>query len=84
MFFKDIVGQNQVKEHLIRTVKDGFIPHAQLFCGPEGVGGKFPLRLLMPNILIVSIRQRMIPAGNVLLVLNTNIWRIPICILFIR
>ncbi len=44
MFFKDIIGQSNVKEHLIRTVRDGFIPHAQLFCGPEGVG-KFPLAL---------------------------------------
>lgn len=44
MQFKDIVGQANVKERLIRSVNEGFIPHAQLFCGPEGVG-KLPLAL---------------------------------------
>lgn len=38
MFFKDIIGQEDVKEHLMGSVKKGFIPHARLFCGPEGVG----------------------------------------------
>ncbi len=39
MRFADIVGQKQVKEHLIGTVKTGRISHAQLFLGPEGNGG---------------------------------------------
>jgi DNA polymerase-3 subunit delta' len=38
MQFKDIVGQHHVKAHLIRTVKDDRISHAQLFLGPEGSG----------------------------------------------
>ncbi|WP_026902813.1 ATP-binding protein [Pedobacter glucosidilyticus] len=38
MQFKDIVGQETVKAHLIKTVKDGRISHAQLFLGPEGSG----------------------------------------------
>lgn len=38
MFFRDIVGQEQVKQQLIQTVKEGRIPHAQLFLGPEGSG----------------------------------------------
>ena len=44
MFFKDIIGQEEVKQQLIHSVKTGQIAHAQLFCGPEGVG-KFPLAL---------------------------------------
>lgn len=44
MLFKDIIGQQDVKERLVRTAKEGLIPHAQLFCGPEGIG-KFPLAL---------------------------------------
>ncbi len=44
MYFKDIVGQNEIKQRLTSTANEGFIPHAQLFCGPEGVG-KFPLAL---------------------------------------
>lgn len=50
MFFKDIVGQSEIKERLIRTVREGFIPHAQLFCGPEGIG-KFPLALAYARYL---------------------------------
>ncbi len=38
MFFKDTIGQQDVKEQLISSVKKGIIPHARLFCGPEGVG----------------------------------------------
>jgi DNA polymerase-3 subunit delta' len=38
MRFKDIVGQETVKKHLIQTVKDERISHAQLFLGPEGSG----------------------------------------------
>jgi len=50
MFFKDIIGQEEIKERLIRTAKEGFIPHAQLFCGPEGIG-KFPLALAYAQYL---------------------------------
>jgi len=38
MQFKDIVGQDQAKQRLIKSVKEGRIPHAQLFTGPEGTG----------------------------------------------
>nr|MBC7612496.1 hypothetical protein [Pseudopedobacter sp.] len=38
MQFKDIVGQEVVKNHLIQTVRDERISHAQLFLGPEGSG----------------------------------------------
>lgn len=38
MFFRDIVGQEQIKKQLLATVKEGRIPHAQLFLGPEGSG----------------------------------------------
>lgn len=38
MQFKNIVGQDTVKKHLIQTVKDERISHAQLFLGPEGSG----------------------------------------------
>lgn len=44
MFFKDIIGQDEVKKRLIHSVKSGQIAHAQLFCGPEGIG-KLPLAL---------------------------------------
>lgn len=50
MLFKDIIGQKEVKERLTRTAREGVIPHAQLFCGPEGIG-KFPLALAYAQYL---------------------------------
>lgn len=42
--FKDIIGQEATQKKLIQEVQEGRIPHAQLFCGPVGVG-KLPLAL---------------------------------------
>ncbi len=38
MLFKDILGQEHIKNHLTQSVDNGRIPHAQLFVGPEGSG----------------------------------------------
>ena len=38
MKFSDIPGQQKIKELLIKTTKEGRIPHAQLFNGPNGYG----------------------------------------------
>ncbi|MBR6370916.1 MAG: DNA polymerase III subunit delta' [Bacteroidaceae bacterium] len=38
MFFRDIVGQQEVIGRLIKDAQAGTVPHALLFCGPEGTG----------------------------------------------
>ncbi len=38
MFFKDVVGQDEIKKRLIRSVKEERISHAQLFSGHSGTG----------------------------------------------
>jgi DNA polymerase-3 subunit delta' len=38
MQFKDIVGQQAVKQRLLSTVHENRVSHAQLFLGPEGSG----------------------------------------------
>jgi DNA polymerase-3 subunit delta' len=38
MQFKDIIGHENVKTRLIKSVNNGRISHAQLFLGPEGCG----------------------------------------------
>jgi len=38
MQFRQVVGQQEIKERLIKSVKEGRISHAQLFLGPEGSG----------------------------------------------
>ncbi|MCK9160844.1 MAG: DNA polymerase III subunit [Bacteroidaceae bacterium] len=44
MFFRDIVGQEKVKQQLIDEINENRIPHAQLFYGPTGTG-KLPLAI---------------------------------------
>ena len=38
MYFKDIIGQQEVIERLVKDAQAGTVPHALLFCGPEGTG----------------------------------------------
>ena len=56
MFFRDVIGQEEAKHRLIQEVSEGRIPHAQLFCGPEGVG-KFPLALAYARYLSCTNRS---------------------------
>ncbi len=44
MQFSDVIGQDEVKRQLCLSVREGRIPHAQLFTGATGVG-KLPLAL---------------------------------------
>ena len=53
MFFKDIIGQKEAKQRLIREVKEGKIAHARSFCGPEGIG-KLPLAIAYARYLSCS------------------------------
>lgn len=38
MLFKEIIGQNEIKARLLRSVNEARISHAQLFLGPQGSG----------------------------------------------
>ena len=38
MYFHDIIGQDLAKAELISSVKQGIVPHAQLFVGRDGEG----------------------------------------------
>ncbi len=55
MQFRDIVGQREVKQHLIRTVSDNRVSHAQLFLGPEG-SGNFALALAYAQFISCTER----------------------------
>ena len=50
MFFKDVIGQEEAKQRLIREAQEGKIAHARLFCGPEGIG-KLPLAIAFARYL---------------------------------
>ena len=63
MFFKDIIGQKEIKQQLIQSVKDGYIPHARLISGPEGVG-KFALALAYARYLNCRNRKEEDSCGH--------------------
>ena len=50
MYFSNVIGLNDVKQHLIDSVHRGFVPHARIFYGPEGVG-KLPLAIAYARYL---------------------------------
>ena len=71
MFFKDIIGQQTVKERLIQSVRKGFIPHAQLFAGCEGVGA-LPLAIAYVRYLNCTNRQENDACGTCLSCVKFN------------
>jgi len=50
MYFKDIIGLRDIKKHLLESAQKGFVSHAYLFYGPEGVG-KLPLAIAYARYL---------------------------------
>lgn len=54
MLFREIIGQQAVKERLLRSVADGRISHAQLFLGPQGCG----------NLALATAYAQYISCGN--------------------
>ena len=56
MRFSDIVGQASVKEHLLHTVRDSRISHAQLFLGPEG-SGALPMAIAYAQYIACENKQ---------------------------
>ena len=55
MFFKDVIGQAEIKKRLIQSVARERISHAQLFSGPEGTG---KLAMALAYAQYVSCRNR--------------------------
>ena len=51
MLFKDILGQEHIKNHLTKSAEAGRIPHAQLFVGPEG-SGTLPMAIAYAQYLL--------------------------------
>lgn len=56
MQFKDIIGQEELKAHLVRSIDTGRISHAQLFSGAAGTGA-LPLALAYVQYLNCTNRH---------------------------
>lgn len=55
MQFKQVVGQEKVKQQLVASVKQGRIPHAQMFFGPDGCGS-LPLAIAYAQFISCTKR----------------------------
>jgi len=55
MLFREVIGQDHIKERLIRSVKEQRVSHALMFTGPEGTG---KLALSLAFAQYVSCRNR--------------------------
>ncbi len=53
MLFSRIIGQENIKSHLARTVDNGRIPHAQLFVAPTG-SGALPMAIAYAQYILCS------------------------------
>ena len=53
MQFSDILGQDYIKNHLVKSADLGRIPHAQLFVGPEG-SGTLPMAIAYAQYVLCS------------------------------
>ena len=51
MLFKDVIGQQEVKQHLAEMVQQNRLSHALLFLGKEGSGG-LPLALAFAQYIV--------------------------------
>ena len=63
MLFKDILGQDYIKNHLTKSASLGRIPHAQLFVGPEGCG-TLPMAIAYAQYILCSNTAKENNTGN--------------------
>lgn len=63
MYFKDIIGQEDIKKRLIQSAQTGIVPHAQLFT-EQGGAGAFPLALAYARYLNCTNRTETDSCGH--------------------
>jgi DNA polymerase-3 subunit delta' len=63
MLFKDILGQDHIKNYLVTTANAGRIPHAQLFIGPEG-SGTLPMAMAYAQYILCNNSDGENTTGN--------------------
>lgn len=63
MDFNSVIGQQEVKRHLIEIADADKVPHAIMFCGPKG-SGKLPLALAFASYLLCEHPEGGNPCGT--------------------
>lgn len=56
MLFDEIIGQENIKKHLMQSAENGRIPHAQLFVGKEG-SGTLPMAIAYAQFLLCNFSE---------------------------
>lgn len=63
MQFSEILGQDYLKNHLVKSATTGRIPHAQLFVGPEG-SGTLPMAIAYAQYILCQNTGQENTGGN--------------------
>jgi len=63
MFFKDVIGQEFLKEKLLKSVNEDHVSHAWLFFGTEGAGA-LPLAIAYARYILCTNRSETDSCGN--------------------
>src|SRR5210317_544973 len=63
MLFSKIIGQENIKRHLIRSADNGRIPHAQLFVAPTG-SGALPMAIAYARYILCDNSNGENTTGN--------------------
>tara|TARA_R110000772_G_scaffold218169_2_gene328781 strand:- start:294 stop:1448 length:1155 start_codon:yes stop_codon:yes gene_type:complete len=61
MDFSEVIGQKHLKAHLLKTVENGRIPHAQLFVGAAG-SGILPMAIAYAQEVLCSAHDKESPS----------------------
>jgi DNA polymerase-3 subunit delta' len=64
MDFSEVIGQKHLKTHLIKTVENGRIPHAQLFVGAAG-SGILPMAIAYASEVLCKPYENNSPARQI-------------------
>ena len=56
MDFSKLIGQKHIKAHLLKSVENNRVPHAQLFVGKTGVG-VLPTAIAYVKVLLCSVHE---------------------------
>jgi DNA polymerase-3 subunit delta' len=57
MDFSQIIGHQHIKAHLLKTIENNRVPHAQLFVGSSGTG-VLPMAIAYARALLCSVHEK--------------------------
>ncbi len=76
MTFQEVIGQEDAKERLRMLVQENRVPHAMLFCGPQGCG-KMALAMAFASYLLCANKENGDSCGHCPQCTMTRKWSHP-------